>query len=207
MQHPRHPTPFLSFLPAAACNTYAHATPPPPDPLPFLPPRSEAAAAAVPALPQVPPPQPGDSAERRAALSLAAEDLAVLAEGPRAHGAVAAATLDVYGEQLASLALLTTREDVRGQGHARWVWTEGVARQSGCVRGQVCGRIGVWGVWEACSSKQTRRMCGSRGAVGGGTGERVAREPGEAGGERRGVVSMSRAVWSVGVRFLRGLTQ
>jgi hypothetical protein len=40
--------------------------------------------------------------------------------GPVAKGSVAAATVDVYGTQMAKLDLVTTREDVRRQGHARW---------------------------------------------------------------------------------------
>jgi len=43
----------------------------------------------------------------------------LVGEGPQLAGAVAAATLDVYGQECAKLDLLATREDMRLQGHAR----------------------------------------------------------------------------------------
>ncbi|GAX83674.1 hypothetical protein CEUSTIGMA_g11099.t1 [Chlamydomonas eustigma] len=50
---------------------------------------------------------------------LTEEDRELLRNGPMASGAVAAATLDVHGLDLAKIDLLATREDVQGQGHCR----------------------------------------------------------------------------------------
>ncbi len=43
----------------------------------------------------------------------------------RSTGAVSAATMDVYGSEVAKIDLLATREDVRGQGHCRWEDVQG----------------------------------------------------------------------------------
>ncbi|KAG1673168.1 hypothetical protein FOA52_015279 [Chlamydomonas sp. UWO 241] len=81
--------------------------------------RSEEAAASARTPLALPSAQPGDSIERRAALAVHAGDAELMAAGPIAKGSIAAATVDVYGTQMAKLDLMTTREDVRGQGHAR----------------------------------------------------------------------------------------
>jgi hypothetical protein len=56
---------------------------------------------------------------------LAPEDKQLLENGPHALGSVSAATLDVYGMELAKMDLLATREDKRNQGHCRWGEREG----------------------------------------------------------------------------------
>lgn len=46
-------------------------------------------------------------------------DAEILSSGPYAFGAVSAATLDIFGPDLAMMDLIATRDDVRGKGHAR----------------------------------------------------------------------------------------
>ena len=46
-------------------------------------------------------------------------DAELLSSGPYAYGAVSAATLDIFGPDLAMMDLIATRDDVKGKGHAK----------------------------------------------------------------------------------------